>query len=252
MFLLYNRSTRPTGRILAAYLGIAHGATAPDTREDNLIRWGNTGKIRYIPRSTINRREAIEKASNKFTALTEFTDAGLQTPAFSREPMPLSLLRSDKGFGGTDIEFIYQTLDAPGNRAGKFYSEYIPKAREFRVHIFNNRIIKTQEKIITEDFEYDPVAWNGNYFRHIGFENLHTRARTMAINAVATLGLDFGAVDLILGEDGRYYVLEVNTAPGLTTRNSIESYGNAFARSLNLTDVPRTLPDNMEAEVVDA
>lgn len=253
MFLLYNRSTRPTGRILAAYLGISHGTTPPDIREDNLVRWGNTGRMRFIPRSTLNRREAIEKASNKFVALTEFSDAGLQTPTFSRDPLPLSLLRSDKGFGGTDIEFIFQTVDAPENSAGKFYSKYIPKAREFRVHVFSNRIIKTQEKIIPDDaHDYDPVAWNGNYFRHIGFENLDPRARTMAINAVATLGLDFGAVDLILGEDRQYYILEVNTAPGLTTRNSIESYGNALARSLNLTDIPCTLPDELEAEEIGA
>lgn len=38
---------------------------------------------------------------------------------------------------------------------------------------------------------------------------------TAATNAVAALGLLFGAVDLLIGEDGNEYVLEVNTAPKL-------------------------------------
>jgi glutathione synthase/RimK-type ligase-like ATP-grasp enzyme len=29
------------------------------------------------------------------------------------------------------------------------------------------------------------------------------------------LGLDFGAVDVLLGRDGKFYVLECNTAPGV-------------------------------------
>ena len=250
MFLLYNRSTQPTGRALAEYLGIPGGREAPGDREDYLVRWGSTGRVRYAPHSTLNRRESIDNASDKYVALTQMREAGLQVPEFSLNPMPLSLMRQRRGFGGTDIEFVYQTDDVPARRNPEdtFFTRYIPKAREFRVHIFNNRIIKTQEKIVTRDADYNPVAWNGTYYRHIGFENLERRARIAALTAVATLGLDFGAVDLILGEDGQYYVLEVNTAPGLTTRNSIESYGNAIARSLNLTDIPRTLPDELDDE----
>ena len=37
----------------------------------------------------------------------------------------------------------------------------------------------------------------------------------MGIDAVSALGLDFGAVDIIEDADGKLYVLEVNTAPGL-------------------------------------
>ena len=48
-----------------------------------------------------------------------------------------------------------------------------------------------------------------------------------AIKAVETLGLDFGAVDLILHNDTPY-VLEVNTAPGLQVDNRLEAYVRAF------------------------
>ena len=39
---------------------------------------------------------------------------------------------------------------------------------------------------------------------------------TLAINAIRALHLDFGAVDIIYNErENQFYVLEVNTAPGL-------------------------------------
>jgi D-alanine-D-alanine ligase-like ATP-grasp enzyme len=51
-------------------------------------------------------------------------------------------------------------------------------------------------------------------------------AEAAAIAAVASLGLDFGAVDVILRE-GKAYVLEVNTAPGIEGA-TLSAYLEAF------------------------
>ena len=49
--------------------------------------------------------------------------------------------------------------------------------------------------------------------------------------AVDALGLDFGAVDIILGADGRYSVLECNSAPGVESpRQAITSLVNHIER----------------------
>jgi glutathione synthase/RimK-type ligase-like ATP-grasp enzyme len=49
-----------------------------------------------------------------------------------------------------------------------------------------------------------------------------------AIRTVEILGLDFGAVDIIWNKkQDRYYVLEVNTAPGLEGETVVR-YANAF------------------------
>lgn len=48
-----------------------------------------------------------------------------------------------------------------------------------------------------------------------------------AVKAVEALGLDFGAVDLLIGEDRQTYVLEVNTAPScspLTARAYVDKF----------------------------
>ena len=43
-----------------------------------------------------------------------------------------------------------------------------------------------------------------------------------------SLGLDFGAVDVIY-KDGKWYVLEVNTAPNLTSQSDVlDRYVKAF------------------------
>jgi len=47
-----------------------------------------------------------------------------------------------------------------------------------------------------------------------------------AVSAVEALGLTFGAVDLIVGDDGHTYILEVNTAPACSPRTARE-YVNA-------------------------
>jgi len=55
----------------------------------------------------------------------------------------------------------------------------------------------------------------------------------VALAAVSALGLDFGAVDIIYNEhENQYYVLEVNTAPGLEG-TTVEKYAEAFAKEFS-------------------
>ncbi len=50
----------------------------------------------------------------------------------------------------------------------------------------------------------------------------------LGCHAVSALGLDFGAADIIQDKHGKLYVLEVNTAPGLTSDDGVAVYANAF------------------------
>ena len=56
----------------------------------------------------------------------------------------------------------------------------------------------------------------------------------LGVEAAKALGLDFGAVDII-EKNGRYYVLEVNTAPRLEGY-SIERYSNYFKWFIDTED----------------
>jgi len=48
-----------------------------------------------------------------------------------------------------------------------------------------------------------------------------------SVGAVKALGLDYGAVDVVLGVNGRFYVLEVNTAVGMEG-TILKAYTNKF------------------------
>lgn len=63
------------------------------------------------------------------------------------------------------------------------------------------------------------IAWNNsngarqNRFRNI---TLLQPLTNLAIDAMGACGIVFGAVDIIMDKYGRMYVLEINTAPGLS------------------------------------
>lgn len=75
---------------------------------------------------------------------------------------------------------------------------------------------------------------NGWVFTRNDIDPLPQDALTQAVNAVAALGLDFGAVDLVIGRDDELaYVLEVNTAPGLEG-TTVQDYANGFRQHYGL------------------
>ena len=105
------------------------------------------------------------------------------------------------------------------------------------MHVFSGVVIKTQRKALPFDRDQSQDNWevrthpNGwIYIRQGDEEDLNAAA----IEAVAALGLDFGAVDICTkrrGDSRQVYVLEVNTAPGLEGQ-TLAAYTDAIERQL--------------------
>lgn len=117
------------------------------------------------------------------------------------------------------------------------YTKYIKKAGEYRVHVAFGKVIDVQQKRKRTDFDgtvNTQIRSHQNGWVYCR-ENIvePTELRTQAILAVETLGLDFGAVDIIYNRHhNKCYVLEVNTAPGLEGATLV-SYTNAFEEYIN-------------------
>ena len=103
------------------------------------------------------------------------------------------------------------------------YVEYIPKVAEYRVIVVGGEVIdfKKKKKRNTPDGE-DTINHNEHVWNHSGGYIFARNNFTvpigcgqLGVDAVNALGLDFGAVDVIEDEEGKLYVLEVNTAMGL-------------------------------------
>lgn len=222
MVIHYRRSSRPSGRALAREL-YRQGYNGP------VINFG------HLYEGCLNAPEAVRLASHKKQALYTMQEANVPVPALyePREAItavhhtPLvgrpSYHRKGRHFYlcRTPLEVSYAI-----QRGATHFLEYIEGAREFRVHVVNGKSIKISEKLgggVTRNFEAGARFYYPHDFHH------KKSVRNAAKGAVAALGLDFGAVD-VLWKDGNFFVLEVNTAPCLTNQNSdtLARYGRAI------------------------
>lgn len=133
--------------------------------------------------------------------------------------------------GGTDILLALQPEDvALRVRAGaEFFTPYIPSVTEYRVYVYRKQHLGTYQKVMVRPQEYKKVGRNyknGFAFQLVLSDDVPRTAVELAGAAVAALDLDFGAVDILQGKDGHFYVLEVNTAPG------VEGEGRQVIQSL--------------------
>ena len=252
-FFLYHRTTSPTGRLLARALGVPYGhlgrgqtprrarnVQSSLTRATALIRWGSQQALPSgcRPTSTLNSVEALSRSSDKAVALRVLMEQGVRVPRFSlasdastlrelRESVPVILGRSRHGSQGRDIRVFQEGEPLHGS---ELYTEYIPNTREYRLHVFQGEVIRVQGKYLDfKEQHTNPFIKNhGQGFRFRAPDRqLNADRLESAIGAVRALGLDFGAVDLLIGEDRLAYVLEVNTAPAcspLTARAYIERF----------------------------
>ena len=208
----------------------------------HLINWGASDIKRPYgePLEVLNSPVAVKRAANKletFRVLSE--DAFTNIPAFTTDINEAQLWLEQKhavvcrtvlnGYGGAGIviaEREDQLVKAP------LYTRYIKKKNEFRVHVVDGKAIHIQRKARRKDVPDEQVNWkicnhaNGFIFQMENV-NLPELGLLEAEAAVDDLGLHFGAVDLVEGIDGKFYVLEVNTAPGIEG-TTLQKYVAAF------------------------
>lgn len=195
-----------------------------------IINWGNSGTPRWgrLAGKIYNKPEAVAKAINKLTAFEEFKKHEVPIPEFTTSREEATKWASDgcavltrhslSSYGGRGISIH----DGGVLENAPLYVKYKKKKKEFRVHVFNGKVIDVLEKRKRNGFNDLPNAntyirsyGNGWVFCRDGIVKPDTLDE-VSIKAVQALGLDFGGVDVIWNErENKCYVLEVNTAPGI-------------------------------------
>jgi len=189
----------------------------------------------------LNVPTAVDIASNKARAFSVFTEKGIPTPEWTinreeaqkwiddgKTVVCRNLLNAHSGRG-----IILASKDGQMLSNAPLYVLYKKKRSEYRVHVFRGNVIDVSEKrrrngsrILNPDGYIRNLA-NGWVFCRDGIVE-PSDLRDLATKAVATLGLDFGACDIIWNEkENKCYVLEVNTAPGLQG-STLAAYVNAI------------------------
>jgi glutathione synthase/RimK-type ligase-like ATP-grasp enzyme len=209
------------------------------------VNWGCSKlPVNALPgQKVLNKPEACALAKNKLLTFQKFKAAGVPHPEWwtnKNEIDRKSIIiarQSLTGSGGDGIVVIRPEDKEVAN--APLYTRYIQKTAEYRLHVVNGRVIAVQQK--RKDGEAEQTAdqklirnhangWNFA-INNVTFANDEQRnqCEQAAVASVAALGLDFGAVDLVVSKkDPRPYVLEVNTAPGIESPTILEQYTNNF------------------------
>lgn len=212
---------------------------------DAIINWGTSNWGNISPMGVpklINTVDAIKQASNKFHAFGTLAGANVDTVPWTANMavakewqnegavvIVRKILTGHSGNGIVVLEKGDDLIEAP------LYTKYIFKVKEFRVHATTNQVIDTQQKV--RDPAVEPLSWkirshaNGFIFQRNNIE-ANLKRDLLAVKAIQQLGLHFGAVDIIEDKKGNFYVLEVNTAPGIEGQ-TITNYAAALKELAN-------------------
>ncbi len=235
----YN-SGSASAKALAQALGIKRlKREGKPIKAKSILNWGCSSILRssVTKDGIFNHPHTVAIAANKletFKALSghspipEFTESLVEASRWLAEGCTVVERHTLTGHSGQGIRMVSEgeLQQAP------LYVKYIKKAAEYRVHVAFGEVIHVQQKVVRKGEQ--PKDWkvrnleNGFIFQSEGVE-LAEAGKEAAITAVKALGLDFGAVDLIWnGVHKSFYVLEINTAPGLGNQSTLNAYVNAF------------------------
>jgi hypothetical protein len=203
--------------------------------------------FRVVPSRVRNRVPIVFKQGiDKITQLRNFQRSDVASPMFcvrrddvcqlgSKRVVARRLINASEGRGITVFERDATIPMAP------LYVAYITKKKEFRVHVWDNKVIDVAEKRKRKTHTEERDAFirntaNGYVFCRTGVVE-PTDLRVLALAAVAALSRSYGAVDVIWNEkQNKCYVLEVNSRPGMEG-TTVEKYADAILRGLPSTIV---------------
>lgn len=205
-----------------------------------VVNWGCSDLPHNILRgcNILNHPDQVYNATNKLRSFEVLTP-GCSIPDWSTCPQEATewlsegsvvcrqRLEAHSGEGITIATTEQELVEAP------LYVKYIKKKSEWRVHIFKGEVLMVQRKVRNMDVPAEEVKWqirnhrNGFVYQQHGI-NPSVQVMEEASKAVALMGLDFAAVDVVYNDHyDKAYVLEVNCAPGLEGA-TLERYANAI------------------------
>tara|TARA_B100001063_G_scaffold227047_2_gene237157 strand:- start:5765 stop:6559 length:795 start_codon:yes stop_codon:yes gene_type:complete len=226
-----------------------NGSRFKGNQEKKVINWGCSelpDEVKLC--NVLNKPDAVAKASNKlsfFNAVRQFNntsyDEYINIPMFttSKDEAQHWLDRGYKvverhKLTGHSGEGIKIKQDGDVLEDCPLYVMYVKKKSEWRIHVLSGEVVDIQRKARDRSVPDEQVNWlvrnhaNGFIFARNEDVEVPSQVLEQAVTTVKALGLDFGAVDIIYNERGNEaFVLEVNTAPGLTG-STLTGYAERF------------------------
>lgn len=212
-----------------------------------VINWGSS-QCPYNPATLgklFNLPTAVAINANKLTSFQHLS-AACRMPDWSVDKEEAYAWQMDghavmarkvlTGHSGEGIVYCGGEDEIPD---APLYTLYVPKAEEYRVHLFRSTAsFFVQRKARKKDVE--KPNWRirnlpNGFIYATDPATVGTLPADVLLQARAAFehsGLDFGAIDVVWNQKkGEAYILEINTAPGLTG-HTLEFYTNSFKEVL--------------------
>jgi carbamoylphosphate synthase large subunit len=206
-----------------------------------VIRWGSRIEAETAKDTIVyNKSEAIANATDKKRSREIFLKEKVRSPKLvtpktvEKGDYPI-IARPSRHAKGKNFHILktydeFATHYNHNDTNNWYYSAFVDKEREFRVHCAHGKILAVMEKAKGGD----KIAWNraqtGEAFTRVAQSDYIYSVCFQALKAVKVLGLDFGGVDVMLktiNNKPEGFVLEVNTSP---TLNSSEYVSEQYAK----------------------
>ena len=213
----------------------------PQDPNELCIRWGCTSNVPQ--KRVLNKAKAIHLVADKtrFRGLLDDEELCPQTwdntHAWIRdfEEGTTYILRPSVHHQGRNFHVI-MSIDEGIQWAqhylnkgkGYYISPFIDKVAEYRVFVVSGRVACVAQKTPANPKDY---AWNvakGGRFDNVRWDDWPLKAVRVSVEAFKLSGLDFGGVDIMVDRDGGVHVLEINSAPSLTSPYRQECMAKCF------------------------
>lgn len=172
---------------------------------DTIVGWGE-----FIPFGGVKILNG-KPIKTKWEELSLLSEGDVPVPPFDRKNwgkgwLPRSLHHQE----GSDF------LPKGERPPAAFYTRKLDIVEEYRFHIFGDKSIRAGKKIpMREDHHPWVRSWQHGWKISYGDYDFPKRGRLLAKKAIATVGYDFGAVDVGRLKGGEFVVLELGSRPGL-------------------------------------
>ena len=243
--IIVARGSQPTGETLKELLREREiELTERSAEAQAIVSYGVTIHSPSVP--TLNAKAG---AADKFVELELLRDAGVSVPAFwwlddtdcdaiiDRQMRLVARKRHHQQARDVRIVTTPLGLRIRRQQGWDYATQFLNSETEYRVWIYRRRHLRTYEKVRTRRVKLHRLKkFVRNHRAGFGFQLVPSdavprEAVAQSVAAIEALKLDFGAVDVLQHSNGRFYVLEVNTAPGVEgPRESLVALVDKIAR----------------------
>ncbi|WP_339049632.1 D-alanine--D-alanine ligase [Candidatus Hamiltonella endosymbiont of Tuberolachnus salignus] len=206
--------------------GVMASALAMDKHRSKMIFQG--AGLPVSPYVALNREQiwpnVTQNTSNDLLLNNRISNKLIKNINQLGLPLIVKPSREGSSFGMTKVEHLDQ-LDDALKKAWHYDEEILVEkwhfGTELTVAILGDTVlpsIRIQVSDIFYDYQAKYVSDKTQYFCPSGLkQEQEKQLATLSMNAYRALGCDgWGRVDVMLDDEGHFYLMEINTAPGMT------------------------------------